>query len=86
MPLGVIGERFPDDLAIRREAADARSYEAWAWSEVPAGAQAAAARVAADLVEAIGERFPDDLGIQKAAAQARRREVYAWRQVPRSRL
>ena len=83
--MAAIAERFPDDLAIQREAALARRYEGWAWSEVPAGAEATEACVAADAVAAIAERFPDDLTIQREAAEARRREAYAWGQVHRVR-
>ena len=36
-----IGERFPDDLTIQREVVYARRHEAWAWSQVPTGTQAA---------------------------------------------
>jgi hypothetical protein len=74
-----VGERFPDDLAVQREAGRDGSR---ARSDVPAGMQAASARAAADAVAAIGERFPDDLTIQREAAGARRNEAYAWSQVP----
>ena len=77
-----IAARFADDPSIQCEAAQARSYEAYAWCQVPAGARAMAARGAADITAAIAARFADDPAIQREAAEARRREASAWCQVP----
>ena len=67
---------------FQKEAAVAREFEASAWCQVPEGAQALAARAAADQVAAIATAFPADVGIQKDAAIARRCEASAWSKVP----
>lgn len=75
---------FPDDPRIQREIAKARSYEAFAWCQVPGSAQASSARSAADRGAEIAAAFPADAGIQEEAAKARRFAEYAEEQSQRS--
>lgn len=73
---------FDADLAVQREAAEARRYEVYGCAAIPDGAEAMAARAAANQVAAIAATYQMDADIQLQAALAHAAHALAEAKVP----